>query len=97
MSFVTTFVGEIRHLAKSLGLWQLTAIGVAASSASASSPSPGWWRKATRDNPSVGPSVLITFLIAGLRDPAVAPTSFIYLSYAASTSGAAGSSVVGSW
>ena len=40
------------RLAKSLGLWQLTAIGVGGIIGSASSPSPAWWPTATPRTPA---------------------------------------------
>ena len=54
-------------LQRTLGLWQLTAIGSAASSAPASSPWPA--RSRTR---RPGPAVLVSFLIAGVASAAAA-------------------------
>src|SRR3712207_4583784 len=59
-------------LAKSLGLWQLTAIGVGGISGGGIFSLAGLVAHGDEDNPGVGPAVLIAFLIAGLASAAAA-------------------------
>ena len=60
------------HLAKSLGLWQLTAIGVGGIIGVGIFSLAGLVAHGDADNPGVGPAVLIAFLIAGLASAAAA-------------------------
>ena len=53
-------------LTKSLGLWQLTAIGVGGIIGVGIFSLAGLVAAGDEDNPGVGPAVLIAFLIAGL-------------------------------
>jgi basic amino acid/polyamine antiporter, APA family len=46
---------HVGHLAKSLGLWQLTAIGVGGIIGVGIFPSLGWWLMATRTTPAWAP------------------------------------------
>src|SRR5918996_2803749 len=62
-------VGELR---KSLGLWQLTAIGVGGIIGVGIFSLAGLVAHGDADNPGVGPAVLIAFLIAGLASAAAA-------------------------
>ena len=59
-------------LAKSLGLWQLTAIGVGGIIGVGIFSLAGLVAHGDADNPGVGPAVLISFLIAGLASAAAA-------------------------
>jgi APA family basic amino acid/polyamine antiporter len=59
-------------LAKSLGLWQLTAIGVGGIIGVGIFSLAGLVAAGDADNPGVGPAVLIAFLIAGLASAAAA-------------------------
>ena len=59
-------------LAKSLGLWQLTAIGVGGIIGVGIFSLAGLVAHGDVDNPGVGPAVLIAFLIAGLASAAAA-------------------------
>jgi len=59
-------------LAKSLGLWQLTAIGVGGIIGVGIFSLAGLVAAGDEDNPGVGPAVLIAFLIAGLASAAAA-------------------------
>jgi basic amino acid/polyamine antiporter, APA family len=59
-------------LAKSLGLWQLTAIGVGGIIGVGIFSLAGLVAHGDADNPGVGPAVLIAFLIAGLASAAAA-------------------------
>lgn len=69
---------EIEHdsgsgaLAKSLGLWQLTAIGVGGIIGVGIFSLAGLVAAGDEDNPGVGPAVLIAFLVAGLASAAAA-------------------------
>ena len=63
---------HVGHLAKSLGLWQLTAIGVGGIIGVGIFSLAGLVAHGDADNPGVGPSVLIAFLIAGLASAAAA-------------------------
>ena len=69
---------EIEHesgagvLAKSLGLWQLTAIGVGGIIGVGIFSLAGLVAHGDADNPGVGPAVLFSFLIAGLASAAAA-------------------------
>jgi basic amino acid/polyamine antiporter, APA family len=60
------------HLNKSLGLWQLTAIGVGGIIGVGIFSLAGLVAHGDADNPGVGPAVLIAFLIAGLASAAAA-------------------------
>lgn len=60
------------HLTKSLGLWQLTAIGVGGIIGVGIFSLAGLVAHGDADNPGVGPAVLIAFLIAGLASAAAA-------------------------
>lgn len=60
------------RLAKSLGLWQLTAIGVGGIIGVGIFSLAGLVAAGSDDNPAVGPAVLIAFLIAGLASAAAA-------------------------
>ncbi len=62
-------VGELR---KTLGLWQLTAIGVGGIIGVGVFSLAGLVAHGDADNPGVGPAVLIAFLIAGLASAAAA-------------------------
>ena len=57
---------HVGHLARSLGLWQLTAIGVGGIIGVGIFSLAGLVAHGDADNPGVGPSVVIAFLIAGL-------------------------------
>jgi basic amino acid/polyamine antiporter, APA family len=59
-------------LAKSLGLWQLTAIGVGGIIGVGIFSLAGLVAHGDADNPGVGPAVLIAFLVAGLASAAAA-------------------------
>ncbi|MGY1695411.1 amino acid permease [Geodermatophilus sp. SYSU D00814] len=59
-------------LAKSLGLWQLTAIGVGGIIGVGIFSLAGLVAHGDADNPGVGPAVLVAFLIAGLASAAAA-------------------------
>src|SRR3712207_2449750 len=59
-------------LAKSLGLWQLTAIGVGGIIGVGLFSLAGLVAHGDADNPGVGPAVLIAFLVAGLASAAAA-------------------------
>ncbi|HYO36200.1 MAG TPA: amino acid permease, partial [Geodermatophilus sp.] len=59
-------------LAKSLGLWQLTAIGVGGIIGVGIFSLAGLVAAGDADNEGVGPAVLIAFLIAGLASAAAA-------------------------
>src|SRR3712207_1210430 len=59
-------------LTKSLGLWQLTAIGVGGIIGVGIFSLAGLVAHGDADNPGVGPAVLIAFLIAGLASAAAA-------------------------
>ena len=65
---------ENKHsgLFKSLGLWQLTAIGVGGIIGVGIFSLAGLVAAGTEENPGVGPAVLISFLIAGLASAAAA-------------------------
>jgi APA family basic amino acid/polyamine antiporter len=63
---------HVGHLARSLGLWQLTAIGVGGIIGVGIFSLAGLVAHGDQDNPGVGPSVLIAFLIAGLASAAAA-------------------------
>jgi APA family basic amino acid/polyamine antiporter len=63
---------HVGHLQKSLGLWQLTAIGVGGIIGVGIFSLAGLVAHGDQDNPGVGPSVLIAFLIAGLASAAAA-------------------------
>jgi APA family basic amino acid/polyamine antiporter len=63
---------HVGHLAKSLGLWQLTAIGVGGIIGVGIFSLAGLVAHGDEDNPGVGPAVLIAFLIAGLASAAAA-------------------------
>jgi APA family basic amino acid/polyamine antiporter len=63
---------HVGHLAKSLGLWQLTAIGVGGIIGVGIFSLAGLVAHGDADNPGVGPSVVIAFLIAGLASAAAA-------------------------
>ena len=60
------------RLVKSLGLWQLTAIGVGGIIGVGIFSLAGVVAHGDEDNPGVGPAVLIAFLIAGLASAAAA-------------------------
>ena len=60
------------RLAKSLGLWQLTAIGVGGIIGVGIFSLAGLVAHGDADNPGVGPAVLIAFLIAGVASAAAA-------------------------
>ena len=60
------------RLAKSLGLWQLTAIGVGGIIGVGIFSLAGLVAHGDPDNPAVGPAVLISFLVAGLASAAAA-------------------------
>ncbi|MCG2620608.1 amino acid permease [Arthrobacter sp. I2-34] len=60
------------HLFKSLGLWQLTAIGVGGIIGVGIFTLAGLVAAGSEGNPPVGPAVLISFLIAGLASAAAA-------------------------
>ena len=62
----------VGSLAKSLGLWQLTAIGVGGIIGVGIFSLAGLVAHGDADNPGVGPAVLIAFLIAGLASAAAA-------------------------
>src|SRR5215213_8671156 len=62
----------IGKLTKSLGLWQLTAIGVGGIIGVGIFSLAGLVAHGDADNPGVGPAVLISFLIAGLASAAAA-------------------------
>jgi basic amino acid/polyamine antiporter, APA family len=62
----------VGHLSKSLGLWQLTAIGVGGIIGVGIFSLAGLVAHGDADNPGVGPAVLIAFLIAGLASAAAA-------------------------
>lgn len=62
----------IRELAKNLGLWQLTAIGVGGIIGVGIFSLAGLVAHGDADNPGVGPAVLLAFLIAGLASAAAA-------------------------
>jgi APA family basic amino acid/polyamine antiporter len=64
--------GGAGHLAKSLGLWQLTAIGVGGIIGVGIFSLAGVVAHGDADNPGVGPAVLFSFLIAGLASAAAA-------------------------
>src|SRR5215213_9364727 len=59
-------------LAKSLGLWQLTAIGVGGIIGVGIFSLAGLVAHGDADNPGVGPALLVAFLIAGLASAAAA-------------------------
>src|SRR5687767_11130247 len=63
---------HVGHLAKSLGLWQLTAIGVGGIIGVGIFSLAGLVAAGNEDTPGVGPAVLISFLIAGLASAAAA-------------------------
>src|SRR5688572_4601941 len=63
---------HVGHLAKSLGLWQLTAIGVRGIIGVGIFSRAGLVAHGDQHNPGVGPAVLIAFLIAGLASAAAA-------------------------
>src|ERR671932_1849505 len=63
---------EKSGLFKSLGLWQLTAIGVGGIIGVGIFSLAGLVAHGDADNPGVGPAVLIAFLIAGLASAAAA-------------------------
>jgi APA family basic amino acid/polyamine antiporter len=65
---------ESKHsgLSKSLGLWQLTAIGVGGIIGVGIFSLAGLVAAGSEDSPGVGPAVLISFLIAGLASAAAA-------------------------
>src|SRR5687768_16280863 len=63
---------HVGHLAKSLGLWQLTAIGVGGIIGVGIFSLAGLVAHGDADNPGVGPAVLIAFLVAGLASAAAA-------------------------
>ena len=63
---------HVGHLAKSLGLWQLTAIGVGGIIGVGIFSLAGLVAHGDADHPGVGPSVVIAFLIAGLASAAAA-------------------------
>nr|MDQ5862809.1 amino acid permease [Actinomycetota bacterium] len=65
---------ENKHsgLSKSLGLWQLTAIGVGGIIGVGIFSLAGLVAAGSEENPGVGPAVLISFLIAGLASAAAA-------------------------
>src|SRR5215207_1956387 len=63
---------HVGHLARSLGLWQLTAIGVGGIIGVGIFSLAGLVAHGDEDNPGVGPAVLIAFLIAGLASAAAA-------------------------
>jgi APA family basic amino acid/polyamine antiporter len=71
-------IDEVEHdsgagaLNKSLGLWQLTAIGVGGIIGVGIFSLAGLVAHGDADNPGVGPAVLISFLIAGLASAAAA-------------------------
>jgi basic amino acid/polyamine antiporter, APA family len=62
----------VGKLTKSLGLWQLTAIGVGGIIGVGIFSLAGLVAHGDEDNPGVGPAVLIAFLIAGLASAAAA-------------------------
>ena len=62
----------VGQLSKSLGLWQLTAIGVGGIIGVGIFSLAGLVAHGDADNPGVGPAVLIAFLIAGLASAAAA-------------------------
>jgi len=62
----------VGQLTKSLGLWQLTAIGVGGIIGVGIFSLAGVVAVGDADNPAVGPAVLISFLIAGLASAAAA-------------------------
>jgi basic amino acid/polyamine antiporter, APA family len=62
----------VGQLTKSLGLWQLTAIGVGGIIGVGIFSLAGLVAHGDADNPGVGPAVLISFLIAGLASAAAA-------------------------
>src|ERR671912_1624829 len=59
-------------LTKSLGLWQLTAIGVGGIIGVGIFSLAGLVAHGDADNPGVGPAVLVAFLVAGLASAAAA-------------------------
>lgn len=62
----------VGHLTKSLGLWQLTAIGVGGIIGVGIFSLAGLVAHGDAENPGVGPAVLIAFLIAGFASAAAA-------------------------
>ncbi|MEV6491027.1 amino acid permease, partial [Actinoplanes sp. NPDC051633] len=62
----------VGRLTKSLGLWQLTAIGVGGIIGVGIFSLAGLVAHGDEDNPGVGPAVLVAFLIAGLASAAAA-------------------------
>ncbi len=60
------------HLAKSLGLWQLTAIGIGGIIGVGIFSLAGLVAHGDADNPGVGPAVVFSFLIAGVASAAAA-------------------------
>lgn len=64
--------GGAGTLTKSLGLWQLTAIGVGGIIGVGIFSLAGLVAHGDADNPAVGPAVLLSFLIAGLASAAAA-------------------------
>ena len=64
--------GGAGKLTKSLGLWQLTAIGVGGIIGVGIFSLAGLVAHGDEDNPGVGPAVLIAFLVAGLASAAAA-------------------------
>jgi APA family basic amino acid/polyamine antiporter len=62
----------VGQLSKSLGLWQLTAIGVGGIIGVGIFSLAGLVAHGDADNPGVGPAVLVAFLIAGLASAAAA-------------------------
>jgi basic amino acid/polyamine antiporter, APA family len=62
----------VGHLTKSLGLWQLTAIGVGGIIGVGIFSLAGLVAHGDADNPGVGPAVLVAFLIAGVASAAAA-------------------------
>lgn len=62
----------VGHLTRSLGLWQLTAIGVGGIIGVGIFSLAGLVAHGDANNPGVGPAVLISFLIAGLASAAAA-------------------------
>src|ERR687897_1028065 len=62
----------VGKLSKSLGLWQLTAIGVGGIIGVGIFSLAGLVAHGDADNPGVGPAVLIAFLVAGLASAAAA-------------------------
>jgi basic amino acid/polyamine antiporter, APA family len=60
------------HLAKSLGLWQLTAIGIGGIIGVGIFSLAGLVAHGDSTNPGVGPAVVLSFLIAGVASAAAA-------------------------